>query len=429
MNHISKLPVIKIESDDPFFIEQIKRIIYRYDITVDVYDNKISDSVGMGIIISDNFPCLDKTYNEIIYVLSSDGKREFDKYDKTSQVHNKAYDKSTLKESVLANYIIKTVTKIISSTKYDDALSNTCRRANVASNELDELKDAISLSKSAQRAIMNLDSISKSGDFTTSLTYAPYKEISGDVIFAKEIYNKLFVMIADVTDHGVLAGMYGATLYALANNYIQTSSIIGLDIDSWALYMGKASRMFYPENLSPLDPLKSRFAAHTTFMVIDMIKCTAQFMFYGTGQEPPIIVDSSKKVYTINTKTSIKNSEETIGIGAPLDGKSSPAKIYQTRFFPGSSVTLYSDGATEIFIDPENPKKNTKKMYTSGKIKDSIESIVLNNKTEPDDIIRCILHNAAAYSIGADIDNDTGLPNVTDDLTIACIKWKGREYD
>ena len=55
-----------------------------------------------------------------------------------------------------------------------------------------------------------------------------------------------------------------------------------------------------------------------------------------------------------------------------------------------------------------------------------------NDKTAPNDIIKCILHDTTAYSIGTDIDDiddETGMPNVTDDLTIACIKWKGREYD
>ena len=433
MNRISKLPVIKIESEDPFFVEQIKRIIYRYDIAIDIYDDKTSNAISTSIIISDDFPCISEETDEIIYVLSSDKKKEFDKYRGAMRPHNvKAYCKNNLKESVLANYITKIATKVLSTAKYNNALSETCRRAYAASEELDELKKAIALSKDAQRAVMNLDMISKSGNFDTSLVYVPYKEISGDVIFAREIYDRLFIMMADVTDHGILAGMYGATLYALANNYIQTSSIVGLDIDSWAQYMGKASRMFYPESLSPIDPMKNLFAANVTFAVIDMKKCIAQFMFYGTGQEPPIIIDSSKDVHIIDTREAIKKNKDTAGIGAPLAGDASSAKIYWSRFFPGSSVTLYSDGATEVFLDPDNPRKDAKKMYTSDKIRDSVKNAVANDKTAPNDIIKCILHDTTAYSIGTDIDDiddETGMPNVTDDLTIACIKWKGREYD
>lgn len=420
------LPKIKIDSENQFFIEQIKRIIYNSNVAIDVFspltfEKELPGDFIHSIVIADHYPIVHNTPDKFIYILNNVDNAKYK--ENKEDIHNDnviVYLRNTLKESELTNSIAKLALELLSTSKCDDVFADICSQLTNATREIEELKGALSLSRKAQKSIMNLDSLSDK--FSSYLTYVPYKEVSGDVFFVKQIYDKVFIMLADVTDHGVLAGMYGATLYALANNYIQSSSIMEQDIDMWAQYMQKAAKMFYPEQLPYSDPLKSLFSANVIFMEIDTSKMMASFMFYGTGQEPPIMISSSGKVQAI------KIGDEANAVGAPL-GDSSVTKIYKKRFLPGDAIVLYTDGATEIFLDPENETKDAAKMYSSENITKAIANKVKDDKFTPKVIVDSILRNAAAYSISSDLDKSDELPNVTDDLTIACIKWEGNTYD
>lgn len=411
------IPKFKIDSDNHFFIEQILKVVEDYDIAVDLIEEKkhIKEEEPL-IIIADHADIIEsmgenlnngKLSIYLILVLS-------DKSFKVNHQRITVFYQDDLRESTLASAIENLSLDLISKIKYDNIIATASKKLSEANELIDEYKNSLENSRLIQRSIMippvNYD------DFETYTVYEPYRIVSGDVLFVKQVFDKMFIMIADVTDHGFLAGMYGAVLYALANNYIQRSSIIEQDVSIWGQYMMKSAKMFYPEFSKENNIAKNLLSASATFAVIDMSKCRIEICFYGSGTEPPILIKGDS--------VSAVNVSEDINIGVPLGEGNIMANPYRKKFFPGDMAVFYTDGATEIFSNLDNEQKDVSKIYSSKKVLKSIEEAVAKGKTSPDDIVSFVLRDANAYSLSTDITKNRDIPNVTDDLTIFCIKWR-----
>lgn len=441
-------PKLKIISDNHSFKEQIFKMIEDCNITVDQIDADVRiDEKEPLIIITDDpsipeyeMICAQKdggspVNTHIIFILP----------DCSGIIKHKnimAYNSAGLHKSSLSKEIKDRSTLLISEMLPDNCLKDARRELKEANRQIKDYKKAFDNVKLIQKSVMippeDMDG------FETYTVYEPFLDASGDVLLVKQIFNRVFIMIADVTDHGYAAAVYGSALYALANNYVQKAGIMEQDAGMWGHYMMKAAGMFYPEGKKYTKEqrkeqreTKKLLTANATFAVIDKMNQKIDVCFYGSGMEPPILVNNN----TVNSILPIHmpgeeedgeyEREYSSGIGVPLNDGECTAKVYSGKFYPGDMAVFYTDGATEIFSD-KNKGKDIKNIYSSAKIISSVKGTIEKNSkygtTTPEDIVNSILRDANAYSISTDIFSDdarnNNIPNISDDLTIFCIKWR-----
>ena len=440
-------PKLKIISKSHSFKEQILKIVEDCNIVVDQIeqDIKINPEEPLIIITDDiNIPeykaiCSEKNKENqlniyIIFILSDDLK---------IPDHNRItiYNSKDLHKSILSKKIETLSITLMSEIREDHCLKQISLELEETKKLITEYEDSLQNVKNIQKYVMIPPD--DMNDFETYTVFQPLRTVTGDVILAKQVFNKIFIMIADVTDHGYSAAIYGAALYALANNYIHESGIMGQDVGMWGHYMMKASGMFYPEGIKQSKEqrkeqrhVKKLLTANATFAVIDKMKQQINICFYGSGAEPPILIngDKAEPVLPIRKeedKSADPGQMQSIGIGVPLNDGESVAKVYTHKFYPGDMAVFYTDGATEIFSDL-NKEKDIKDIYSSDKIlrsiKEAIEKDTKRGMITPKDIVSSVLRDANSYSIGTDIlskeNKNCDMPNISDDLTIFCIKWR-----
>lgn len=406
------IPKLKINSTNNFFVEQILRVIDENDIAVDLLDEDESAGNDFLILITDH-ELSEKEEEDpifIVYVLPDDIKNVNESEKRIIFYQN------NLRESSLAKKIESLTLMLMSQAKQGRVVQDLSKQLLEANVIAEDYQKKMKEAQFAQKSIMIPQA--NINEFETYTVYEPLRNVSGDVLFVKECYGKIFIMVSDVTDHGYLAGMYGATLYALANNYVQTSSIMEQDVCMWAHYMHKASKMFFPE-VTKNDKIKLNdlLTANATFAIIDKNKCHVDMCFCGSGGEPPIMVKNGGQVSAIKIDFE-KN------LSAPIGSGTVPASPKRIKFYPGDQLIFYTDGATEIFLDSvDTGEKDTKKMFSSENIIKAVKEAVCKRKTKPKEIVESILSDAAAYSISANFSKNKDIPNVDDDITIFCIKW------
>lgn len=423
MKNSSWIPKLKIVSKNGFFIEQILRVIDENNIAVDLLEDDEDEDLENDflILIADHILSdeeeLSPTY--ILYVLPEEIPIV-----ESSEKRIVFYQRS-LRESELATKIEDITLMLMSQTKHSKVIKDLSTKAVEAASIVKDYNTQMEDAQYAQISIMKPPQ--NMGDFETYSVYVPFRTISGDVLFVKQVYDKIFIMVADVTDHGYLAGMYGATLYALANNYVQTSSLADQDVSVWANYMQRMSKMFYPETIDKTNKVKLNdlLTANATFAIINKSKNYVDMCFCGSGGEPPILVKNGQ-----NTKAEMIKIDPQNGVSAPLGNGTNLAPPKRKKFFPGDQLIFYTDGATEIFLDSaDTGEKDAKKIFSSEKIVKSVNEAIFKNKTKPNELVDFILNDAAAYSISADISKNKDIPNLDDDITIFCIKWRRNGLD
>lgn len=421
MNYLAvsnKFPKLKIKSDNDFFCKQINRIIVEQELLVDVIDDRSEEDKNktIDIEILDHIPSNKEKLAPYMFLIVNPSEiHETEEIKQKGNVY--VYKLGELRESVIAEDIKNVANKIIANSRLNSGLKSTAKELELEREKTSDYKTALEKSGAAQKYIMQ--PLFKDDTFDIKVIYEPYRHVSGDVLFVKKMYSKIFIMIADVTDHGCLAGMYGASLYALANNYVQNSSIIEQSVDMWGQYMTKAAKMYRPYGLTASDSMMINFTANILLCILDLEEQKASFCFYGSGQEPPILIREN------GTAKALKVED---GIGAPIGDIDSSAKVYRKNFYPGNGIIFYTDGATEIFADAAE-EKDSAKIYSSEKIVESVNIALKNNKNSSEEIIDYILKDASAYSITRNLQSKGNMPNITDDLTIMCIRWKGEYFD
>lgn len=412
-------PKLRIKSEDVFFCLQINRILIEQDLLVDVIED---DEAKADICVYNYIPSKEEM-EDALYSFLILNPADICKASLWSDNKNvRIYRLGELRESVLAEDIKNASITIIAEGRSGFGLTSLAKDLKNEQEKTEDYRIALRKSGEAQKLIMKPRF--KDDNLDIKIVYEPYRDVSGDVLFVRKVYSKIFIMVADVTDHGCLAGMYGASLYALANNYIENTSLMEQSIGMWGNYMARASRMYQPYGLNAGDPMMSRFTANLLLSVIDLKDQKISFCFYGSGQEPPILINES------GDAKKLKIDE---GVGTPVgdeDTANTLVKVYKKGFYPGSGVVLYTDGLTEIFADAtETEKKDTSKIYSADKVASSVNQALSQNKTSSEEIVNYILKDASAYSIASNLESDANRPNVTDDLTIMCLRWKGEYFD
>ena len=128
--------------------------------------------------------------------------------------------------------------------------------------------------------------------FETKLLYLPKNDVSGDFFVTKHMPDgKTFVFIGDVTGHGFYAGTYAATMVALARSYFDTCSMMGANLQNFALYIAKAAFYYHGGN--------EQSSCECVACEIDPKNNVANFITFSGGNISPIIIKKSGKVKTV----------------------------------------------------------------------------------------------------------------------------------
>lgn len=416
-------PKLIVNSDNPFFVKQVNRVIFEGSLLVNLVETK-NDPIDIMIsdqVVSDSELEL---YPHVILILNQTQTKIANGIPTCNQDKVKIFQYGSLKASELSKYLQNLTYEIIAKNKDSFAMDLVNGWTNSEKQKLEEYEKALTQSEFAQQLIMRPRF--EDEDFDIHVIYKAYKNVSGDVLFVQKAYDKIFIMVADVTDHGYLAGMYGSSLYALANDYVLNSSIIEQSAEAWSQYMINAAKMFQPYGLEIGDPLMNLFTANALFCIIDLQKCKIFYSFYGSAQEPPILISHGYNGYHA------KLLSEKDGLGSPLGDSNIPAKVYSKKFTRGDALLFYTDGATEIFSDVsggDEVKKDASRMYSSKKIEKSANEALNHGNKSSKEIVEYILRDAGAYSVSDDLNADANMPNITDDLTLMCIKWEDIKID
>lgn len=201
-------------------------------------------------------------------------------------------------------------------------LAERVRQVEAAKNKMDfELK----LARKVQFAMMPRPPKPR-GVLRVAVRYTPANELGGDVYdFYRLDNNRLGVLVADVSGHGVnsamLSGMIKALAAPLSVSVIEPGELLaGLDL---------AGEQFFPEG----------YFCTGFYLIAD--EETGLVRFAGVGHPPAIIVGP-------NGPRTLPSNPGMLGIGM-VDGTAGGSD----RLAPGESLIMYTDGLPDA-MDPSD---------------------------------------------------------------------------
>ena len=251
-------------------------------------------------------------------------------------------------------------------------------------------------------------------DFELAIYYKPVEHVSGDLFLTEEVGDKLFVVIGDVTDHGYLAGLYGASLYSLIKGYLSLASKFEADVKNLAQYVQYASSFYQPQT----GELKQKATATMLFCEIDKKRNVAKFVNCGHGNESPVRIFDQNKAEIVAFDIENGSVLPAIGDYAVV----SPGKTTDVPFYPGDSLVFYTDGITEIFKD--SAKKSASDEYSTERLLASVRYEIAKENWNAGTVLEGIRKDAESYSISSKLDKRGSLDGATDDITVAILRWK-----
>lgn len=422
--HISKnisknwIPKLKIKTTDNIFKHQIHRIIDDNSICFDVLDDNeefSNDDKKMCVIISNEELSeldLDVIYHGICIFSENTNRRAIQEHENVTN-----YFVNELTQTELTNKLERISLKLMSLIKEKGVLNSFSKQLEEAKETIEDYGKSLEEASLLQHTIMT--NYNKSIDYDIGVIYKAYRLISGDVVFVEEVQDCLFIMLADVTDHGFLSGIYGASLYTLAKNYVHNLTLNNMDLGMWVMHMYQGARLFYPpKNTKTKVKYNDLLTATATFAMIDKKKNIIDFCFCGSASESPIIVKGTGGKDSID----FFPIESTDDICPVLGNPNYKVKVLRKKFLPGSSVIFYSDGASEIFLDyADTESKDMKKIYSKESILKAIKNSFDRGINTSKEIVKAIVNDAKAYAISSDLSKNPDMP-LTDDLSILCIK-------
>ena len=281
-----------------------------------------------------------------------------------------------------------------------------------AKEKLADYEMSLQMASELQKNVMMPNAPSS---FDIAIHYQPAAKISGDILLVEEIGNKIFVIIGDVTDHGYLAGMYGASLYSLIKGYLSLASPFEMTLEGLVRYVQYSSSFFQPEGYGPL---RQKTSATMLFCEIDKKEQTAHFINCGHGNEAPVATDNQGNAYLVPF-----SSEAML----PVIGDFTvvpPTEITEIPFVPGNCLVLYTDGITEVFKDPQ--KKNSADEYSSERLLSSVSYEIQKKDWTAASVLEGIRKDAESYCLSNELTQnnlDDILDGATDDVTVVVLKW------
>lgn len=271
--------------------------------------------------------------------------------------------------------------------------------------------------------------------------YQPLRTVSADVLFSKTIGDKTYFMIADITDHGLSQGIYATSIYTLAAAFFTLVPQAYLNLEGWVYYMASNCDLYSPGRRY------TNGAFTATFVEISENK--AKFIACGSGCELPIIIHdnvANKRGFSIEQLAMEKSIKDKPWEGTLDEDAATKIHIYppiavntakrvpgyqplEIKLKPRDGIFFFSDGITELFN--ENKKEKSVDKEYSMRLKTTIENeIMANHDWTPKELINSVIRDADAYSgvtfAGTVEDAHRRIPDAEDDVTLFCIRMKGK---
>lgn len=250
--------------------------------------------------------------------------------------------------------------------------------------------------------------------FDTDLIYIPKNQVSGDYVLAEKVFDKVFIMIGDVTGHGSYCGTYAASLIAEAKGFLRTASPMTANLRSFASYMSEASFFYHGDS--------DRSSTENVFCEIDLKKNIAYFCTFGGGSITPVIIRKNGKVEKVFTAEEQGQILPRMGDTLYEDDDAPLPVVLSFYFDPGDAVLFYTDGITELFCSQE--EKDIAYTYGPDNLIKSIKDVVSYLGNTPANIVKSIVSDVISYGVQG-LETSTALESiVNDDATIYCIRRK-----
>ena len=250
-------------------------------------------------------------------------------------------------------------------------------------------------------------------NYDTSLRYMPKFIISGDFVVAKEIFGKLFVFFGDVTEHGVYAAEYAASLVSLAKGYFDGCSQINASLEQFMMYMARAA-FYYHGGCA-------QSSCECVLCEIDESSDMAKCATFSGGNISPIIATKDGKVRVVFDETVVDSIKPRLG-DIFYEDNVAPQNlpgIITTPFRPGDSALFYSDGYSELFNG-----ENKDQMCTYGvqNMEKSVKDACEKGDNSPEKIISTIEKDISSYGVRGLSESSEIKDMISDDATMFGIR-------
>ena len=297
----------------------------------------------------------------------------------------------------------------------DRAISDLKKNALLWEDEQTTLVQNFENARDVQRAVM--DKALNLKMFDVDMTYIPKSIISGDFVVAKEIFGKLFVFFGDVTDHGVYAGEYAASLVALASSYLDECSMYTADLQNFVSYMARAAFYYHGES--------EQSSCECVLCEINPAEKRASFCTFGGGTTSPIVIKPDGTVKRVFDTDDLEKIKPRLGDSCYEGGvefKDLPGTV-SVRFHPGDAVLFYTDGFSEMF-SLKGTVKDQQYIYGVENMVSAATDACEKNGNFPSSIIRSVIRDISSYGV-AGLEDSSKIENmVGDDATMYCVRLK-----
>lgn len=415
--HINNIAIL---TDNDVFYKQIYQLLQKakedgFDITA-VMRLYNGDYLGNSIIIiSDGIDeRVDIDAEAPVFIICN--PEIYDKYCYTKSITHMLYKNTSFSPEKLLNDIGTWYWMQMENIEVRKTNKKLEKQINNLNNELNEYKLALDTAGTIQTDTYSLYA---SNTFDIAIHYQPKAIVSGDILIYYELFDKIYIVIGDVTDHGYQAGLYGASLTAIIRSYLLLASEFSLTLDGLVNFVRKSSHFVN------LEAHNFKSAENATMLFCEINKTTHKISFYncGHGGEAPIITRKTGETFIVNNIF----IDPPIGSIDEENNIVTKNKIYTLDFDPGDGIVLYTDGITEIFSIGDNEHKDTVNIYNNDRLEAGIKYEIDKHSYTARSILNGIIKDAESYSIGINLNDDlsaTNVENAADDITVGVFIWK-----
>jgi hypothetical protein len=263
-------------------------------------------------------------------------------------------------------------------------LENRVKSLSVAKAKSDLIEQELELGRTVQRAFLNIPKVPQDFEVIGSLEAAVY--VSGDIYFVHwdEVEQRLAIVLADVTGHGVQASLKATACFMVARNLWQSKA--PTDKLTQGITHKSKLKTFHRQTTDILG-LFNEVPDIATFAGVEIFPRNRRAYFYRNNFHAPIIL-----------------SPDDAG-GWLLEMPAFPVgELWEYRIKPGAVMALLSDG----FISGSRQLSELRRFLSSHLAtfdghSESLKNIIL-------------------------LFNDKNLKRPIDDRTLIVVSWKRDEY-
>lgn len=251
-----------------------------------------------------------------------------------------------------------------------------------------EIQDSINYAVRIQQAMMPETNILKEFFKQYFIFYKPRDVVSGDFYWTSKINDKILVIAADCTGHGVPGAMMSMLSMSIINRLLETK--IDLTCSEILNYLNyhitKSLKQQHQKNLSRSDGMDAAMFLYNKESNIVEFSGANNPLYIVSEQIPEIIEGINESMRTFELETSNYKIYEIIPDKRPVGiyyGEDVKFKDIKIKVFPDTYLIMFSDGFVEMY-DFETRKKYTSKRFKELILKNSSDLLAIHNAIEND---------------------------------------------